>query len=119
MITMEITPDGGEPYRVVAKSRHIVQWERLGKGRSLARFNEGSIRLTDLCEVAHIVAVREQRFAGTFTEFLDSHDVKGIDPDEEAKAAAAKQAGDGGASDGDPEGDPYGYDESGPTHPAP
>lgn len=102
MLTLDITPDGGDTYRVVAKARHIVAWERLGRGRSLAKLGEGTLTLTALVEIAHITAVREGRFTGSFDEFLDSHDVTGVEPDADAKDAA------------DDDGD-----ESGPTPPAP
>lgn len=102
MITIDITPDGGETYRVTAKARHIVQWERLGKGRSLGRLNESTIRLTDVCEIAHVVAVRDGKFSGSFDAFLDSHDVAAVAPDQ----AAADADTDGG-------------DGEGPTQPAP
>ncbi|MGL5908612.1 MAG: hypothetical protein ACRCZP_01340 [Phycicoccus sp.] len=94
MLPLTITPDGSEPYDVVAKTRHIVAWEKLGKGRSLSRLEQPS--LTDLVEIAHVTAVREGKFAGTFQEFLDSHEVAGTPP---APAPAD--------------------DESGPTPPAP
>jgi hypothetical protein len=104
MITLDITPDGGDTYRITAKTRHIVQWERLGKGRSLSRLERPT--LTDLVEIAHVTAQREGHFAGTFSDFVDSNEVKAVDLDGETKAAAEADGGD------------QGDDESGPTQPA-
>lgn len=95
MITLDITPEGGEAYRLVAKTRHVVAWERLGKGRSLSRLQAPT--LTDLAEIAHVTAVREGKFSGSFDNFLDGNEVSAVDPNAPA---------------GDDE-------ESGPTHPAP
>lgn len=108
MFTLDITPDDGETYRLVAKTRHVVRWERLGKGRSLSRLETPS--LTDLVEIAHVTAVAEGRFTGSFDAFLDLHEVAGVDP---AAEAAAQEPSAGGYPD-DPD-----AGETGPTQPAP
>ena len=97
MITLDITPDAGETYRLVAKTRHVVAWERLGKGRSLSRLQAPT--LTDLAEIAHVTAVREGRFTGSFDNFLDGNEVTAVDPNAPVEGQDEE--------------------ESGPTHPAP
>lgn len=54
MFTFKVIPDGGEPYEVAAKSRHIVEWEGRFK-RSLKAVQE-SMSMTALTELAYVAS---------------------------------------------------------------
>lgn len=73
MFTFTVTPDDGEPYKLVAKHRDVLKWERAGKG-TLNGFRENP-SLMAISEIAHIAARRQQMFTGTLQEFEDSVDL--------------------------------------------
>lgn len=84
MITLKVTPDGGEPYTIVATSRDVLAWEKTTKGNKsfVDLINEPN--LMDLYRVAHIASWRQGLFPGTFQEFEASCEVEGgVEEDEE------------------------------------
>lgn len=94
MFLFDITPDGGETFRVPATSRDVEHWERTGKGRSLATLERP--QMAHLIEIAFLAASRRGLASGDLAAFRAACDVTPIDPN---------------AVDDD--------DESGPTQPAP
>ncbi len=68
MFTFKVTPDGGEPYQVVAGSRDLRMWEKAGPNRSIGKLL-ADMRMSALYEVAHIAARRQQLFTGTLDDF--------------------------------------------------
>lgn len=82
MITLTVTPDGGEPYTVTATSRDVMTWEKTTKGKSFVDLiNEPT--LTDLFKVAHLASWRQGLYTGSFQEFEKSCEVTGLMDDEE------------------------------------
>ena len=57
-ITFEITPDGEEPFTVVATSRDLAKWEAMKAGRSVAQFAAGGASIQDLYQIAWITMER-------------------------------------------------------------
>jgi hypothetical protein len=80
MITLDITPDDGEPYRVVATSRDIAWWERTTRGASFAKLQE-DMHMTDLYKIAWRASTRLGLFEGSQADFADSCDLKQDDDD--------------------------------------
>ncbi len=80
MFTFEITPDGGETFRVVAGSRVITHWERTGRGRSIGQLDSNP-RMTDLEELAYLAAERAGKFTGSIADFRESCDFEPIETD--------------------------------------
>lgn len=78
----EVTPDGGDPYRVSTASRDVLQWERTTKGASLsdllARPN-----MTDLYKLAWLASKREGHFGGTVKDFEDRCELELVDAEDE------------------------------------
>lgn len=75
--TLKITPDNGdEPYELKVTARDALVWERTAKKRPtsiMAYLTYPSIE--EAYRLAHIVAKREQRFAGSLKEFEQTHDL--------------------------------------------
>lgn len=81
------TPEiGGEPFRLVAKSRVLGQWEREFRGRSLAGLDK--IKVNDIEEIAYVAAKRDRGYTGNLADFRDTHDVDILSP----KALAREKA---------------------------
>lgn len=80
-LPIEVTPDGGEPFRVVATSRDIRQWERVHKGFVFA--NMASLSMTDLYGIAYWACKRRDLYAGTLAEFETGHDLDAMDDEAE------------------------------------
>lgn len=83
MITLDVIPDGGEPYRLVATTRDIAVWERRNNKNSFARL-QSDMHITDVYAVAHIAAVRLGHYDGTAKDFEASCDLDVLDDDEAA-----------------------------------
>jgi hypothetical protein len=85
-VPFEITPDGGDPYRVVADTRDIYTWEKTtpNKTVTLQQAME-ELRFAELYRIAWIAARRQGMFAGTLDDFAATHQVepKGDDDQEE------------------------------------
>ncbi len=84
MFSFTVKPDAAEPFEVTATSRDIVQWEKLGRGRSIGKLAENPA-MSDLYSLAHVAARRAGLFAGTLPDFeagvdLDFQEDKGADP---------------------------------------
>jgi hypothetical protein len=95
MITLLVTPDGGDPYKVTATSRDVLMWEKTTKGEKsfVDLINEPN--LTDLYRVAHLACFRQGLFTGNYQAFEDSCEVTGTgdmedeEPDPTQSAASA------------------------------
>lgn len=89
-ITIDVTPDDGETYRLVCKSRTIAQWERTFRGASLAKLErDGSA--SDLEAIAFIGAKRAGKWDGNLNGFQETHDIKVFSPHELRREAALKR----------------------------
>lgn len=78
MFTFKVSPDGEQPYTVVATTRDIARWEKTTKGASMRQL-EAEYRVTDLYAVAYHAAVRHGLFDGKLADFQDSADLEVID----------------------------------------
>jgi hypothetical protein len=81
MFRIKATPDEGETYEFVAKSRDVVVWEKTGKNRSLGMLQEQR-RFTDIYSLAHVAARRLGLFTGSLEEFEKAVDLEVL-PEEE------------------------------------
>jgi hypothetical protein len=81
MFSFRVEPDGGESYVAEAKSRDVVRWEAMGRGRSIGQL-ERDARMTDLAELAWCASVRLGLFSGSVKEFLAATDVVPLPPEE-------------------------------------
>lgn len=75
MFTFEVTPDDGDKYKVTAKTRDILRWEKSGKGHALSTLME-SMKLADLYPVAYFASVRQGLFTGDLAKFEESVDLE-------------------------------------------
>ncbi|MGL5911658.1 MAG: hypothetical protein ACRCZP_16780 [Phycicoccus sp.] len=73
-MTFWVTPDEGDPYEVVAGSRDVLIWERLGRGRKLAELGDNPT-MSGLYSLAHVAARRQQLHAGSLAEFEATCDI--------------------------------------------
>lgn len=99
MITLTITPDNGEPYKVTATSRDVFAWEKTTKGNKsfVDLLNEPT--LTDLYRVAHLACWRQGLFTGNQAEFEATCEVtagfeeeEDEEPDPTGSAASADES---------------------------
>lgn len=97
MITLTITPDNGEPYKVTATSRDVFAWEKTtGSKKSFVDLiNEPT--MVDLYRVAHLACWRQGLFTGNQAEFEATcevtggvDDVEDEEPDPTQPAASAE-----------------------------
>lgn len=68
MFVFTATPDVGEPVVIRADSRDVLVWERVAKGRSMNALME-NMRVSDMYEIAHVAARRQQMFEGPLPDF--------------------------------------------------
>lgn len=80
-LPIEVTPDGGDPVRVVATSRDIRQWEKVNKEFSFT--NMASVRMTDFYGIAWKACVRQGVFTGALADFESTHDLDILNDEEE------------------------------------
>jgi hypothetical protein len=73
VITVEVRPDGGDPYKLTATSRDVAFWEKTHRGKKMADLNEPAV--LDLYAIAHIAARRQGMFSGTAEEFIETNDI--------------------------------------------
>lgn len=69
MITLTVTPDNGEPYKVTATSRDVFAWEKTTKGNKSFVDLLNNPTLIDLYRVAHLACWRQGLFTGNQAEF--------------------------------------------------
>jgi hypothetical protein len=83
-----VTPTSGEePYDLDVLSRDVLNWERSGKGRTMAQLQRNTT-MVGVYELSHWAARRAQVFSGTLTEWEEAVDVEiktedEADPDED------------------------------------
>lgn len=98
-ITIDVTNDSDETYRLVCKSRVIAQWEQTFRGASLAKLERDGAA-SDLVAIAFIGAKRAGKWDGNLAGFQESHDIKVYSPHElrreKALAVAKEKANDAG-----------------------
>jgi hypothetical protein len=80
MFRFRVEPDGGQPYEVDGKSRDVVRWEAMGRGRFIGQL-EREPKMTDLAELAWCASVRCGLYQGSVKEFLSSVDVTPMPPE--------------------------------------
>lgn len=83
MITVTVTPDGGDPYTVTATARDILTWEKTSKGNKTFVGFMADMNMTDLYEIARIASWRQGHFTGTKKEFEESCDVSFAEEEQE------------------------------------
>ncbi len=89
--TFDITPtEGGDTFRLIAKSRVLGQWEREFRGRSLAGLDK--IKVNDIEEIAYIAAKRDRGYTGNLADFRETHDVDILSPKTLAREKARIRA---------------------------
>lgn len=77
-----VLPDGGDPYEVVAATRDIVVWERVGKDRSFSNLAR-TAHMADLYELCWHAAKRQGLIDCTLGEFERSADLDLLPADEQ------------------------------------
>ncbi|GAB3817471.1 hypothetical protein [Kribbella italica] len=75
MLTLQITPDGAQPYSVTATARDILSWEKSTKGSKTFIELMASPTMVDLYRIAHLACWRQGLFTGNQREFEDSCEV--------------------------------------------
>lgn len=84
MMTFEIIPDDGDPYRLEAGSRDVLMWEKAGKGRSFGQFGSGeSMRMEHLYGLAYFAARRQGLFTGSLAEWEQSVELRPVKDDDD------------------------------------
>lgn len=78
-VTFDIAPDGRDPFRLVATSRDISNWERALKGR---KFSESGT-IWQFEEIAHTACIRQGVWHGSLDEFRAQCDIDVILPSED------------------------------------
>jgi hypothetical protein len=83
-IPFEITPDDGDPYKIVADTRDIYSWEKTTSNKqvTLQQAME-ELRLVELYRIAWIAARRQGMYAGTLEQFAANHQVEPSEEDED------------------------------------
>jgi hypothetical protein len=78
MITILIQPDNGEPYRVLADSRDVRLWERIGPRNTMLKLVQNP-SMDDQYSLAHI-AIKRQRLRDVppLEEFIETNAVQTI-----------------------------------------
>ncbi|GAA1549951.1 hypothetical protein GCM10009804_03170 [Kribbella hippodromi] len=95
MITLKVTPDGGEPYTVTATSRDVLMWEKTTQGNKSFVDLVNAPNLIDLYKVAHLASQRQGLFPGSYQDFEASCEVDGEtedDPEPDPTQSAASTA---------------------------
>lgn len=82
MMRFDVTPDGGDTFRVVAASRDVLAWEKAGKGRSFKQLGE-EMTMAGLYGLAYFAARRQGLFSGTLPEWEESVDLMPVGDDED------------------------------------
>lgn len=82
MLTVKVTPDHGESFVVTASSRDVLTWEKTGKGRSQASFQNG-IAMAEVYEIAYLAAKRQGLTELARLDFELGCDVELVDDEEE------------------------------------
>jgi hypothetical protein len=82
MMTFKVSPDGGDPWQVVAESRDVLAWEKALKGRS---FNDLATNPTmaGLYGLAYAASRRQGLYSGTIGEFEAGVDLELVDDEED------------------------------------
>jgi hypothetical protein len=82
VITLQVTPDDAEPYKVTATSRDVLMWEKTTKGDKSFVDLVQSPNLVDLYKVAHLASHRQGLFTGPYADFEATCEVTGADDEE-------------------------------------
>lgn len=82
MMRFDVTPDGGDTFRVVAASRDVLAWEKAGKGRSFKQLGE-EMTMAGLYGLSYFAARRQGLFSGTLPEWEESVDLMPVGDDDE------------------------------------
>src|SRR5690554_3921102 len=99
MMTFEIIPDDGDPYRLEAGSRDVLMWEKAGKGRSFGQFGSGeSMRMEHLYGLAYYAARRQGLFTGSLAEWEQSVELRPVKDDDEEGTVDPTRPDPGGGS---------------------
>jgi hypothetical protein len=86
-VTFEVTPDGGDPYRLTVDTRDMYTWEKTTQNKAITLQQAmEELRLVELYRMAWIAARRQGMYSGTLDEFAATHLVEptGDEDDEEA-----------------------------------
>lgn len=82
MMTFDITPDNGQPYRLTAGSRDVLSWEKAGKGRSFRQLGQETT-MAGLYGLAYFAARRQGHFGGSLAEWEESVELMPVRDDDE------------------------------------
>lgn len=80
-LPIEVTPEGGDPIRVVATSRDVRAWEKVCK--EFAFTNAASLAMRDIYGIAYKACVRQKIFTGSIADFEAIHDLDVLDDEVE------------------------------------
>jgi hypothetical protein len=82
VITVTVTPDGGEPYELTATARDVLNWEKTSRDKTVVDLLTG-FNMVDLYRVSHLAASRQQLFTGSLKEFEETCEVEFQEEDQE------------------------------------
>jgi hypothetical protein len=83
VITFKLAPDAGEPYKVQATTRDILNWEKTTKGASFGQLAD-DMNIGAMYKIAYFAAKRTGHFTGTQQDFEASTDLEfdmDVEPD--------------------------------------
>lgn len=89
--TFEVTPvNGGDSFRLTARSRALGQWEREFRGRSLS--NMSQLKVNDIEEIAWVTAKREHGYTDNLANFREEHEIDMLTEQDLAREKAREEA---------------------------
>ena len=69
---VKVFTDGEDEKTITIKSRHIIAWEKMGKGRAAGRLDGANVSLTDVYELTWIALGRP----GKLDDFMLNTDLE-------------------------------------------
>ena len=81
LIKFDVTPEGGDTFRVEALSRDVLTWEKRHRDNSFARLRD-NLTMTAQYQLAHIAARRAGLYADDLATFEATCDLMPVDDEE-------------------------------------
>lgn len=85
LITYTVTPDDGDPFKVGARARDVLVWEKAGRDRAAADLSGGRSKLADHYALAYVAGKRQGLIEVGPKEFEAGYDVVIADDDSESE----------------------------------
>jgi hypothetical protein len=91
LITLKVTPDGGDEYTVTATSRDVFVWEKANRNRTFGALMQ-DMAMVDLYKLAHIASRREGLYTGSLSEFTEQCEIAQGDEEDDAEPDPTRRA---------------------------